>query len=624
MRVMSRTQFFVAVAGALILSIPGCKTLPLNGTEAEAVGKLDPRLEVVKVLLERERYTEAMLRCIDVARVDPDLKGLAQLQSEVTEAITARQGQINALRQSSSRQRAVNDVNRSMTIPDTWQSVRMIKGEHGSLRTPTTDMQRALEKRVTVRLDQPVSLTDFVREISRSENINMIVDGSIDTGAEVQIDVADTPLSELLDYAARNFDVAFYLGQNVIWVTPRDASESATPMETRVYRLRRGISGDEVLAEGEINILEAVNRFVPAAEGSDILFDDKAHVLIVRNTRENLRRVEDIVEALDVSPPQVLIEARFISTSIDDLRELGIDWILDSPMAVTTKQVIRDGAVVDATRSQIDRGKLLTPGVSSEGEQIGLNFTYRGLLTDPMFQAVVHALEQSGGARTLSAPRITTVNNRVAKVRIGKDYRYHEEFDVREVRNGTDSNGNATYTSDLVPVGKPTLEETGIELEVIASVGADMETITLMLMPEISQVADEQLFSIAQEGGSAAISGGAVSTNGNAAVSVSQISLPIFERSKIETEVVVRSGETVVLGGLSVGREFRRKSGVPILQSLPFIGFLFRSERIEEEKENLLVFVTATIISTRGESMLPMLEEMPLGPQAGLTPEGTE
>ncbi len=602
---MRRAIWQVCLLVVVLLHQPGCKTLP-GGDPDGTMGRVgDLRLEAVERLLERERYTEAMLRCVDLSREAPELEGLEELQAKVILALTRRQGRINALRRNADDGRALADVDREMNLPATWRTARRIAGDHSSLRTPTSEMQRALETPVTVQLDQPVSLSDFVREISQSQNINMIMDGSVGDGVQVQIDVVDTPLSELLDFAARNFGVAFYLGRNVIWVTPRVSSDSSTPMETRIYRLRRGLSGDEVMAEGEINVLEALKRFVPEVAGGDILFDSKAHVLIVRNTVEHLVRVEEIVDALDVTPPQVLIEARFISTSIDDLRELGIDWIMDSALAVTKKEVLEDGTVVNAIRTQVDPGNVFKAGTSSEGELLGLNFTYRGLLTDPMFQAVVHALEQSGGARTLSAPRITSVNNKPAKVRIGKDYRYHEEFDVREVRSGTDQNGNATYTSDLVPVGKPTLEETGISLEVVPSVGADMETITLMLKPEISQVAEEQLFAIGDRSSSSRRDEENGSTRTNA-VAVTQIALPIFERSTIETEVVVRSGETVVMGGLSVGREFRQQSGIPILSSLPLIGYLFRSETIAEEKENLLVFVTATIISTRGESLLPL------------------
>ena len=141
----------------------------------------------------------------------------------------------------------------------------------------------------------------------------------------------------------RDSGIAFFIGENIIWATPQDQAKSGIPMETRMYRLRKGIdgtldagtstgagtSGQAGDTEGDnVPIVQAIQRFVPQPEGADLLFDKKSHALIVKNTVENLARVEDIIETLDVCPPQVLIEARFISTGVTDLRELGIDWVL--------------------------------------------------------------------------------------------------------------------------------------------------------------------------------------------------------------------------------------------------------------------------------------------------------
>jgi type II secretory pathway component GspD/PulD (secretin) len=94
----------------------------------------------------------------------------------------------------------------------------------------------------------------------------------------------------------------------------------------------------------------------------------------------------------------------------------------------------------------------------------------------------------------------------------------------------------------------------------------------------------------------------------NAAVS-SFVKLPIFARSELETEVIVRSGETVVMGGLITTRENRNEYTVPFLSSIPIIGRLFRHDVHQETSDNLLIFVTATILSEWGEDLLPESEE---------------
>jgi type II secretory pathway component GspD/PulD (secretin) len=336
---------------------------------------------------------------------------------------------------------------------------------------------------------------------------------------------------------------------------------------------------------------EAIARFVPAPSGAELFFDKKAHILIAKNTRENLSRVEELIEALDVSPPQVLIEARFISTGVNDLRELGIDWLMNSPITVSRKG--------DAVRSQIDPASIKFSPFA--GASQGLNFTYQGLLTDPMFSAVIHALETTGKSQTLSVPRVTTVNNRPAKIRIGEDFRYFEEYEIQQAgtTTTTDDRGVTTTTqnSRLVPVGTPQLEELGIQLEVTPSVGADLSTITLHMVPEISEFVRFEVYETSTGSSSS-------TTNGTAVVK-----LPVFRRSTIETEVIVGSGETVVMGGLITSTESRKRNKVPLLGSLPLLGALFQNDEVTQQRQNLLIFVTATLLSSRGEDLVPLSPE---------------
>ena len=420
---MKRWLLLVMLAAATLVGLQGCKTTELGGkAESEREAGRHERLAAIETLFDQDRLTEAMLRCVDLSQQDPDYPGLAEMQLRITTAMTEKQGQLNVLYDDPTTQRMAADIDASMRVPDTYGLTRHIHGETAPLRSDVTRMQKALDAVVSVHLED-VSIADFILTLGESENINMIADSAIDATQTMTIHVDEAPLTEILEYVARNLDVSFFVGQNVIWVTPRDLAEPTTPMETRVYRLRKGLSGDEIAAGDQINIMDAIGRFVPATAGSDMMFDSKAHVLLCRNTRENLRQVEDLIEALDVTPPQVLIEARIISTSLSDLRELGIDWILDSSMGVTKKAIMENGQMVSATRTQVDAGAAIT-ATPPPNEAIGMNFTYRGLLTDPMFRAVVHALETSGKARTLSVPKVTTVNNKEARMRIGEDFRY--------------------------------------------------------------------------------------------------------------------------------------------------------------------------------------------------------
>jgi type IV pilus assembly protein PilQ len=476
-------------------------------------------------------------------------------------------------------------------------------------------MQQVLDKKVSVHISGEKdgsglpTIQTFADALAASDGINMIVGPC--TNTVPGMDLKDVPLQEVLDYLDKNLDVTFYVGENVIWVAPRKNGQPVAPLVTRLYHLRKGMS-DEELGSNTTSYVEttnyierAIEKFVPRTDGADMLFDKKAHLLIVRNTRDNIAKIEELIENLDVCPVQVVIESRFISTTVTDLRELGIDWILKSPAAVTTKSVVNNGQVVNMPESQVDSGTLIgTPSSFSQAAAGGgLSLTYEGLLTDPAFQAVIHALETSGKSRTLSVPKVTTVNNKPAMIRIGQDYRYFENYEVKEIGamseviTGTGIVQTPFYA--LTPSGSPTIQKLGIELDVTPSVGADMSSVNLKITPNITEKAPQSdwfSYSIPTVG------------NNNQVVQ-NTVTIPAFNVSEIGTEVIVKSGETVVMGGLISSTESKKVEAVPFLSSLPIIGRLFKHDSVSQTKENLLIFVTATILSDRGESLIPIDEQ---------------
>lgn len=594
-----------------VLALAGCAGL---GRRGETDGQASRDLAKARQTFEQGNLAQAMIQCIDLARRDADMPGLAELQTDIARVIQKGRARDAELRKSLTTPRMVLDSEQRLGLPATYGLRRHVAGETTPLRTPSTKMEEVLRRRINVHLDN-VNLNAFVLAIGASENVNIIVDGALaQSDRTMTLHADNTPLIEILDYAARNLETTFSVGANIIWATQRQSTTETVPMETRVYRLRKGISGEEVAGGDEgIDIVKAIEKFVPKADGSELLFNKKAHAVIVKNTRDSLARIEDIIEALDVAPPQVLIEARFLTTSLDDLSELGVDWFLNSPVTVTSKKVWRNGQLVDTPSTILDKsgeGSTSLNLLDFPNKAMGLNLSYRGVLTDPMFQAVLHALESSGKSRTLSVPRVTTVNNSQARIRIGKDFRYFEEFQVQSTPSAQNQVGGTTYQSQVVPVGTPQLKELGIELEVTPSVGADMRSIRLHMLPKItSDQVDWVIYELGMPSTSANI-GPNASTG-----TTSLVKLPIFASSELETEMVVRSGETVVMGGLITSRESKKLSKVPILSSIPIVGRLFTHDMVEEKKENLLIFVTATVLSETGESLIP-LDEIALPPVA--------
>ncbi|MCF7838760.1 MAG: hypothetical protein K9N49_09035 [Candidatus Marinimicrobia bacterium] len=592
----------------------------------------DPRLERATALYEAGEYNAALLECVTLSQQATQMPGLDNLRLRVLAALMEREARDLAERSVVTGQRIANDSLVAAQLPDTYGAQRAVESLPVDQLSPESPMREVLATPVTIQL-KGANLGALIAALSADPNINIVADHGLGQEQQLDIEVQDVPLRELLQYIERNLGVRFFLGDHVIWVTNREAS-GAAPLDTRVFRLRQGFQmhGDAwgeaakdqgainrlthmatVLSTGDTYIEQVIAKMVPEQAGAMVHFDRNTHTLFVRNTRENIEIIARIVEALDVNPPQVLIEARFIEVTVGDLRELGISWMLNSPWALTKKAVMEDGRWQRRPEIQVGDGSTqYSPFVSSSGgphplgpqgafglfgnpptDVQGLTLSIEGVLTEPLFEAVLHALEISGKGRTLSMPRVTTQNNTPAKLRSGSDLRYFEQFQAQAF-NLVDADNKRYTVTVLIPSGAPSIEELGITLLAVPSVGADRRAISLLLNPSISEL--EGFVSYQDEGSEMA----------DDATQIRQVvaKLPIFMRREVATKLTVQSGETVVLGGLIDTIEQDTVHKVPLLGDLPLIGGLFRRTGVTEQRRNLLIFVTATVISDTGVSLL--------------------
>lgn len=648
-----------AMAAVLLLALAGCTTPDPVVSAAPAVDRPARAVRDADELFQRGRATEAILACIEIARKDPLAPGLADLQSRILNRLNEQRRASITARAAASHESMAQDARRQGLVPDTYGVSRHLIGDISSHNSPRTKMQQALTNEISMHLED-TDLAGIITELGDS-GINLVSDSDI-SSKTLTIHTENTPLRELLEFIGRNLDVSFNVGETLIWVTSRLPTDGPIPLETRVYRLRIGLPGNEVpggaalgetaqTGSGEIAIVDAIKKFVPQPAGSEISFDTRAHALLIKNTRQYLTETETIINALDVRPLQVLIEARFINTKANDTRALGIDWLLAGPMSSTANnsQTIPGGPEI----VKASDGKTLTKTISADdlsltGRSIGAgmlqngagSLLYSGVLDDIRLKAVLQAMESSGQTRTLTVPRITTVNNRTATIHIGEEFQYYDNLTAPVNQNLNNSYNNPllltavtawqaqitgygakdkwdTATSNIVTqlqtmianannqiltqgaqsnnplfTGTPKTISLGYNLSVTPSVGADLATINLALIPDITELQNKSEWEAANTPGKATFQ-----TLGM---------LPIVMQKKIETEMVVRSGETVVMGGLAQASGGKDRTGIPWLSHIPLLGWLFRTDSTNEGADNLLVFVTATLISDMGENLIPL------------------
>ncbi|NQU41214.1 MAG: hypothetical protein HQ523_14790 [Lentisphaerae bacterium] len=620
------TLLSVAVVGQFLAV--GCRSVAPVGKETVVVEADRSRgMATAEALYDADLFNQALVAWIDASQGRPSTPESLELRARILMALRDEQAREAAQGRRAAEEAMGVEAALKESLPTTYRALRYERRRLDSHVTPMGPMRDVLEQKVSIHLTD-ADLAAVIGVLGADDNINIVADRGLGAGKKLDMQLDDVPLRELLDYVARNYAIQFYIGESLIWATPA-ADKQAGPLETRLYRLHKGIQfhttdwrqvaagaaqqnanpinrndlsfmATELPAE-QTYIESLIKQFIPMADGAEIHFDKNTHTLFARNTLDNLALIETIIEAVDVSPPQVLIEARFIEASVDDLKEIGIDWVLDSPWVTSRKSVMVDGAAEKRPAAQIAGGGVAGAIVSSPDrllnavekerslESHGLNLTYQGILTEPMFTAVLHALEVSGKGRTLSVPRVTTVNNNPAKLRHGQDLLYYEEFQAQAFTL-LDNLGQKYSTTALMPKGAPVLAELGITLVAVPSVGEDGSSVSLLLTPTISKLDEFNFYTDAN-----------ASSNGLQQVAVK---LPTISRREVQTKVVVQSGETVAMGGLIEVVSTDVEHRVPVLGSLPLIGKLFRRIDVIEQRRNLIIFVTATVISERGESVV--------------------
>jgi general secretion pathway protein D len=420
--------------------------------------------------------------------------------------------------------------------------------------------------------------------ISDSASVSIVPSPQLDLKTRrVTMTVKEMPLERAIKYLAKSMALAYRIEQDaVIIAAPEEFTND--PMETRVFFLHNGLGPfaleTAALEPNPVLAVESLTKLleqsVPQPANSKFIVDERTGALVVTNTGENLRLVEQLLSQLDVTPIQILIEARFVELTMGALEHLGLETVLTGNAALNKKG---EANGTESPGNQLGGGSgIKFPALSREGE--GLNMTLQGVLTGTQFESVLHLLEESRKTKTLSAPRVTTLNNQTALIRVVEEFNYPTRYEVSLIQFDINGDGDFDDAGETEFANVPQdlqKRDIGILLNVTPSVGKDMKTITLVLAPEVSS------FSQFRD-----LGGG--------------VTVPEFTSSQLTTSVVIEDEQTVVLGGLMTDTTSELLTKVPLLGSLPVIGPLFQQKEETSTRKNLLIFITARIIGPRGDT----------------------
>lgn len=561
---------------------------------AQAARKQVPE---IRSLIKRGEFAtaEALLDAVEGSGAIPEEVSVLKLELK-----TARDRQILELGQQASANRALSEADQRLILPSTYGNTVVISPNLDPLEMPVGTMEDLINKRVSIQLEN-AGVKELVQVLSQVDGLNIIADDALEAENALTINVRNVPLKEVLSYIARNMGIAFHLGDNIIWVTQSAEPPGAGPkLDTRILHLRQGfipsLDGNE-----DTELEDALDAFLAdSPDGASFRVFKTRNVVIIRDTRENLRLVEELTKTFDRPPYQVLIEARFLTISEADLRDVGSEFTIDAvaaPVVGDANQKAQVSGLLSSLGSMATwewdaAGNRTVKADTSDG--IGV-ISVGGTIGNRAYEFLISALEKRSSTKNLSAPRVTVLNNRSARIRRGNKTLYYTELESVASDGGSDSGSGTVQTAFT---GEPAELDTGVTLDVKVNVGNDGKTVLLGLMPEIVEISRWRSFNVVAGGESSSDNnsdngGGSSSSPGN-------VELPELSESSVQTAVSVQSGGTVALGGLITTTVQKTVTKIPILGDIPLIGFFFRHTNEKTEPQHLLIFVTATVIDENG------------------------
>ena len=489
---------------------------------------------------------------------------------------------------------AIQQIEATPYIPENFGRTNYLRGLMFDFESRQGRMAKILEREVSINLDN-ATLEQIIFKVGQTEGINFVADKALPAfQAKLSVNMNRVKLSEFLRYISRNLDLQFQVGDELIWIV--DGKDPKKVLEeTRFYRLRKGFilpaefGPPEVIrtATTQNNIttvseVQKMSKFVndmaplnPSIERAITNFftgkyqlDYERNIIVARGTPDQLEVLEKIIEEFDKTIQQVLIEARFITVSQAAFLRLGVIW--------------GAGSLTAASEPSTDQTGLALLGVAP-----GFQWNWTNVFGVSDLTATLTALEQSGESQVLSAPRLVVLNNRPATINDGKVQYYYEEYQVKTTILEQRS------SSQLVPANKPTKITSGASLEVLASIGGDGNTILLALNPRVNSDVQMVPFMTITDTDSA-----------GKVVSQQDVKLPQYRTQDLSTRVAVRSGQTIVMGGVLERLQTTFVESVPVLGNLPLLGPLFRRRSEIDRPRYLLIFVTATLLAETGEYLI--------------------
>ncbi len=470
---------------------------------------------------------------------------------------------------------ADNGSGRISLTPDGGTVIEYETTDTAGLASGAAELYQASAKeakgqRISLELKN-TDILDVLRLIADVSKLNIIA--SDDVRGSVTVRLLNVPWQQALDIILRSKGLGKERQGNIIRVAPMSVLQRERELRINQLKAQRELEPLSVrlipVSYANASAMVTQIRDLLSARGTSS-FDERTNVIIVKDIDEVLSKAESLVSKLDLQTPQVMIEAKIVEANISNDFATGIQWggyytasqATGNATGLAFPSSVGLSGAQDATSSPGIANTTQPPNwivnvPSTRAPAGGIGLTLGSANNTANLTLRLAAMESSGKIKIISSPRISTLDNTSAKIEQGV------QIPITSV------------SSTGIPVSK--MVEANLSLDVTPHITADGSIIMKLKITK-----QEPDFSRTNALGD-----------------------PAVIQKEATTEVLVRTGETTVIGGIYTKSRSVNEQGVPLFSKIPILGWLFKGRSTTEEKTELLIFVTPRIIN-RSQSSLAM------------------
>jgi type IV pilus assembly protein PilQ len=420
---------------------------------------------------------------------------------------------------------------------------------------------RYVGRRISLDFQQ-ADISNVLRLIAEVSGFNIVIGEGVKS--KVTMKLVSVPWDQALDMILKMNGLGKIKQGNILWIDSlsniakqedeearaKDAKGKAEELVDRVFYIRN-LQAQELLTSLKQNL--SPRGIMQMSQGTN--------ALVVRDTETKMAILKQLIEGLDLQVPQVQIEARIVQADTVYARGLGVQWgITNQDFGNNTFNAVGNltgpfAPVAGTGGTTIPRDFLvnLPAQVAGLPSVPGIGYTFGKLAPGFALDLRLSAGELLGLAKVIAAPKITTLDKREAKISQGESIPFQT----------TSLQGTQT-----------TFVDANLELNVTPQITSrDPKEVGKLIMMKVRATRN------------------AVGARSNPAG-------PSIDRREANTQVMVRDGETMVIGGVFIDTQNNNVQGVPYLSRIPVLGWLFKNKSESVSKQELLIFLTPTVVQT--------------------------